>query len=144
MKNKDKLLKISKWIKADKKGNPTNNMREFYEIDTPKITTKNEMKNLEEYLSIVLNLTEGNRNPKKIKVVEYLLKNLTLTNPILLTTTRELAETCDVSHPTALDTLKFMESLGLIKRRSGAVVFVPERAEELIKASQQVKLYLPK
>lgn len=144
MKNKDFLLKISNWVELDKEGIPTNNIKEFYELNTTEIVEQNPIKALEEYIGIVLNLMEGKRNPKKMKVVKYILENVSESNLTLLITTRELAAACEVSHPTALDTLKFIESLGLINRRSGGLIFIPERAKELVEASHQVKIYLTK
>ena len=144
MKSKDILLKISKWVKLDKEGNPTDNVKEFFELDTQEIDAQDESKALEEYLGIVLNISEGKRNPKKIKVIRYILDNVDEHRSTLLVTGQELADICEVSKPTALDTLKFMESLGLINRRSGGLTFVPERAKELVEASHQVKIYLTK
>ena len=144
MKSKDILLETSRWVKLDKEGNPTNTVKEFYEIETQEIKAQDESKALEEYLGIVLNVSEGKRNPKKIKVIRYILDNVDEHRLTLLVTGQELADICEVSKPTALDTLKFMESLGLINRRSGGLTFVPERAKELAEASRQVKIYLTK
>lgn len=144
MKSKDILLETSKWVKLDKEGNPTDNVKEFFELETQEINEQDESKALEEYLGIILNLMEGKRNPKKLKVVKYILEKVSEKNLILLTSTRELARVCEVSHPTALDTLKFMESLGLINRQTGSLTLVPERAKELAEASHQVKIYLTK
>lgn len=144
MKSKDILLETSRWVKLDKEGNPTNTVKEFYEIETQEIKAQDESKALEEYLGIVLNVSEGKRNPKKIKVIRYILDNIDECGSTLLVTGQELADACEVSKNTALDTLKFMESLGLINRRYGGLVFVPERAKELAEASHQVKIYLTK
>lgn len=144
MKSKNILLETSKWIKLDKEGNLTDNVKEFFELDMQEIDAQDESKALEEYLGIVLNISEGKRNPKKIKVIRYILDNTDERGSTLLVTGQELADICEVSKNTALDTLKFMESLGLINRRYGGLNFVPERAKELAEASRQVKIYLTK
>ena len=73
------------------------------------------------YLSAIINLIEVLGN-KKMQVVKYLLNNMEKANNTLIITTRELADKSKVGHNTVLETLKILESAGIIKRRTGAIM----------------------
>jgi DNA-binding GntR family transcriptional regulator len=48
------------------------------------------------------------------------------TNNTLIATNRELADACNVSKQTVTDTLKLLESAGIIERRTGAIMVSPK------------------
>lgn len=77
------------------------------------------------YLGEIINMIETLGN-KKMQVVKYILQNMCKTNNTLIITTRELAEKCDVSLQTATDTLKLLETAGIIERRTGAIMVSPK------------------
>lgn len=77
------------------------------------------------YLGEIINMIETLGN-KKMQVVKYILQNMCKTNNTLIITTRELAERCDVSLQTATDTLKLLETAGIIERRTGAIMVSPK------------------
>lgn len=77
------------------------------------------------YLAEIINLIDTLGN-KKMQVVKYILKNMSKSENILLVTTRELAEKCNVSKPVVLDTLKLLEESNIIQRRTGAIMISPK------------------
>jgi len=144
MKDKN-LIKISRWVKLDKEGIPTTIVKEFFEMEVLGKKYKDNKSALIEYLDIFLMIKEGKRNPKKMKVVNYIISETYKNNSFtFIITVNELAEICEVAKQTSLHTLQFMESIGLINRRSGSLTLVPERAKELIEASKQIQIYLTK
>lgn len=76
------------------------------------------------YLSSILNLIDSIGN-KKMKVVKYILQHMD-SNNTLLATVREIADGCECSAQTVQDTLKLLESVGIIARRTGAVMLSPK------------------
>lgn len=56
-----------------------------------------------------------------MEVVKYILKNMEKSNNTLIITTGELAEKSGVSKPMLIETLKILEYVGIIKRRTGAI-----------------------
>jgi len=79
------------------------------------------------YMSALLNLFDKLGN-KKMQVVKYILEKMDKSTNTLIITTRELSEKTKVSKPVVLDTLKILESAGLIKRRTGAIMLHGELA----------------
>lgn len=61
----------------------------------------------------------------KLKVVNYLIENLSLSDNILLATVREIAEAIGSSPTTVTKTLKTLEEGHIISRRTGAIMFNP-------------------
>jgi DNA-binding transcriptional regulator YhcF (GntR family) len=59
-------------------------------------------------------------------VVKYILQNMSKTENTLIITTRELAEKCNVSTKTITETLKQLESAGIVERRTGAIMVNPK------------------
>lgn len=76
------------------------------------------------YLSSIVNLIDSIGN-KKMQVVKYILKNMD-SNNILLQTVREVADGCNCSTQTVQDTLKILESAGIIARKTGAIMLSPK------------------
>ena len=64
---------------------------------------------------------------KKYGVVKYILQHKSAENTLIITT-RELAKKCNVSHKTALETLKLLRDAGLIQTRTGAIMLNPKLA----------------
>lgn len=62
----------------------------------------------------------------KLKVVNYLLDNLRLSDNKLVATTREIAETTGVSTKTVTETLKTLRKGNIIKRRTGVLMLNPQ------------------
>ena len=62
----------------------------------------------------------------KLKVVNYLLENLSLSDNVLVSTVREIAEKLNISPTTVTNTLKTLEDGNVIKRRTGAIMLNPE------------------
>ncbi|EOA9298420.1 replication/maintenance protein RepL, partial [Staphylococcus aureus] len=63
---------------------------------------------------------------KKLKIVNYILDNVHLSNNIIVTTTREIAKATNTSTQTVTRTLKILEEGNIIKRRTGALMLNPE------------------
>lgn len=63
---------------------------------------------------------------KKLKVVNYILDNVHLSNNTLIATTREMALETNTSRQTVISTLKVLEEGNIIKRRTGAIMLNPE------------------
>lgn len=76
------------------------------------------------YLSSIINMIETIGN-KKMQVVKYVLQKMD-TNNILLQTVREISEGSGCSLQTVNETLKILESAGIIARRTGAVMLSPK------------------
>lgn len=62
----------------------------------------------------------------KLKVVNYLLENLRLSDNKLIATTREIAKEIKVSPTTVTETLKTLEKGNIIKRRTGVIMLNPQ------------------
>jgi len=62
----------------------------------------------------------------KLKVVNYLLENLRLSDNKLIATTREMAKEVNVSPTTVTETLKTLEEGNIIKRRTGVIMLNPQ------------------
>ncbi|WP_294402641.1 replication/maintenance protein RepL [uncultured Clostridium sp.] len=76
---------------------------------------------------------------KKMQVVKYIFKNMPTSTNTLVITTNELAEKSGVSKPVVIETLKLLESNGLITRRVGSLMINPKM---LHKGSNQKEKYL--
>lgn len=95
------------------------------------------------YLAEIINLIETLGN-KKMQVVKYILANMCKANNTLIITTRELANKCGVATKTVVETLKLLESAGIIERRTGAIMVNPKLANNWRagkEATMMVKYY---
>lgn len=63
---------------------------------------------------------------KKLKIVNYILDNVHLSNNLIVATTREIAKATNTSTQTVTRTLKILEEGNIIKRRTGALMLNPE------------------
>lgn len=75
------------------------------------------------YLSSIIQMIDAIGN-KKMLVVKYILENMDSNNKLNETTT-EIAEHCKVSRVTVSDTLKMLESSGVIARKTGLIMLSP-------------------
>lgn len=75
------------------------------------------------YLSSIVQMIDAIGN-KKMTVVKYILQNMDSNNKLNETTT-EIAEHCSVSRMTVSDTLKMLESAGIIARKTGLIMLSP-------------------
>ncbi|WP_283690495.1 replication/maintenance protein RepL [Clostridium perfringens] len=77
------------------------------------------------YLAEIINLIDNLGN-KKMKVVKYILNNMSKSDNILLITNRELASKASVGINTVTETLKVLEKANIIQRRTGAIMISPK------------------
>lgn len=110
------------WCKIDKK---TGEVLEEREVDTFEKPIGRKEPFMITYLTEIINLIDTLGN-KKMKVVKYILKNMSKSENILIITSRELAKKCDVSLQTITDTLKLLERADIIKRKTGAIMIHPK------------------
>jgi len=76
------------------------------------------------YLSTIVQLIDNIGN-KKMQVVKYVLQKMD-TNNILLETVREISKNSGASVQTVQETLRLLESAGIIARKTGAVMLSPK------------------
>lgn len=76
------------------------------------------------YLSTIISLIDNIGN-KKMQVVKYLLKNMNPQN-LLVETIREISQNSGCSKQTVSETLKLLESCGIIARKTGAIMLTPK------------------
>lgn len=79
------------------------------------------------YLAEIISLIDNLGN-QKMKVVKYLLANMDKSNNTLITTTTELAKNSKVSYSTVIETLKILDTAGIIQRRTGSIMINPRLA----------------
>lgn len=108
------------WAKLDNSGN----IIEVKEVDIFERPVDGRANFMITYLSEVINLIDTLGN-KKMQVVKYILKEMEKSNNILVITSRELAQKCNVSLQTVTDTLKLLEGANLIQRRVGSIMLKP-------------------
>lgn len=76
------------------------------------------------YLSSIINMIENLGN-KKMQVVKYILQNMDSNNK-LSETIREVSKGCGVSLQTVIETLKLLESCGIVARKTGTIMLSPK------------------
>lgn len=108
------------WAKLDNSGN----IIEVKEVDIFERPVDGRANFMITYLSEVINLIDTLGN-KKMQVVKYILKEMEKSNNILVITSRELSQKCNVSLQTVTDTLKLLEGANLIQRRVGSIMLKP-------------------
>ena len=77
------------------------------------------------YLAEIICLIDSLGN-QKMKVVKFILQNMSKSENLLLITTEELAKKSGVSKKTVIETLKILDSAGIIHRRTGAIMVSPK------------------
>lgn len=119
-KTKSKYTGKETWAKLDNAGN----IIEVKEVDIFERPVDGRANFMITYLSEVVNLIDTLGN-KKMQVVKYILKEMEKSNNILVITSRELSQKCNVSLQTVTDTLKLLEGANLIQRRVGSIMLKP-------------------
>lgn len=76
------------------------------------------------YLSTIIQMIESIGN-KKMQVVKYILQKMDSNNK-LVETVREISQRSGCSLQTVNDTLKILESCGIIARKTGCVMLSPK------------------
>lgn len=76
------------------------------------------------YLSELVRLIDTIGN-KKMKVVKFILKNMDSENKLVMTT-YEISDKCGVSRVVVSETLKLLEQVGFIARKTGCVMLSPK------------------
>ncbi|HDD6340572.1 TPA: replication/maintenance protein RepL [Staphylococcus aureus] len=76
---------------------------------------------------------------KKLKIVNYILDNVHLSNNTMIATTREIAKATGTSLQTVITTLKILEEGNIIKRKTGVLMLNPEL---LTRGDDQKQKYL--
>lgn len=91
------------------------------------------------YLAEIIKLIDSLGN-KKMKVVKYILKEMTKANNTLVITTPELARKSEVSYKTVIETLKILDNAGIIQRRTGAIMINPKLMNNKTKQGEAAML----
>ena len=115
-----RILEPERWAKLDKSGRPTDTIAEFDVLDKP--VTRNGF--MIAYLSAIVSMIDRFGN-QKMKVVKYLLKTMDSNNLVIKTIAKIEAET-GISHTTIQETLKILETAGIIKRQNGVIMVSPK------------------
>lgn len=114
-----KYIGQSRWAKLDENGSLTGEVKLVDEFDAGLDTRRNGF--MITYMGAVISLIEK-LGTKKMTVVKYILENMSKSENTLIITTKELAEKTQVSKPVVLETLKMLEEVNLISRRTGAIM----------------------
>ena len=77
------------------------------------------------YLAEVISLIDSLGN-QKMKVVKYILQEMSKSDNTLIITTRELAKKSGVGYNTVVETLRILDEAGIIQRRTGAIMISPK------------------
>ena len=77
------------------------------------------------YLAEVISLIDSLGN-QKMKVVKYILQEMSKSDNTLIITTRELAKKSGVGLNTVVETLRILDEAGIIQRRTGAIMISPK------------------
>lgn len=109
-------ITTSKWVNQE-----TGEVRLMDEFEKKVGRTENFMIT---YLPEMIALMDTLGN-KKMKVVKYILKNMSKADNTLVVTTVELAQKSGVSRQTVSDTLQILEEAKIISRRTGAIMISP-------------------
>ena len=77
------------------------------------------------YLAEVISLIDSLGN-QKMKVVKYILQEMSKSDNTLIITARELAKNSGVGYNTVIDTPRILDEAGIIQRRTGAIMISPK------------------
>lgn len=109
------------WLRVDENGNVVDNEVKRVDVVIKEVPRTGFAIT---YLSTIVNMIEAIGN-RKMKVVKYILQNMDSNNK-LSETVREISERSGVSLQTVNDTLKMLESVGIIARKTGTVMLSPK------------------
>ncbi len=76
------------------------------------------------YITELINLLDT-LGTKKMKIVKYILENMSKSENTLIMTIREIAEETKTSTKTVNETLKLLEENSIIQRKTGAIMINP-------------------
>lgn len=111
---------VEKWVKVDMNGQPVGEPKEVNVLVKEISRTGFAITYLSELVRLID--TIGN---KKMKVVKFILKNMDSENKLVMTT-YEIADKCGVSRMIVSETLKLLEQVGFIARKTGCVMLSPK------------------
>lgn len=77
------------------------------------------------YLGEIISMIDTLGN-KKMQVVKYILANMDRNTNTLISTNREIANKSGVSYRVVSETLKLLDTAGIIERRLGALMLSPK------------------
>lgn len=129
-----KFEETERWVRVDDNGEPIGEPQEVNVL--VKQITRNDF--MITYLADLVKLIDTIGN-KKMKVVKYILKNMDKSTNKLTETTQEIAEHCGVSRMVVHQTLKLLEEVGFVARKTGVVMLSPKIAH---KGNAQKEQYL--
>ena len=128
MKKQPEVLQLKEqefYIQVDREGNPISGEIKKVDVvvkEVPRVGFAIT------YLSTVINLIDNIGN-KKMQVVKYILQKMDSNNK-LSETVREIAAGSGCSLQTVHETLKLLESCGIIARKTGTVMLSPRLAHK--------------
>lgn len=109
------------WLRVDEQGNVVDNEVKRVDVVIKEIPRTGFAIT---YLATIINMIDAIGN-RKMKVVKYILQNMDSNNK-LSETVREIAQGSGVSVQTVNDTLKLLETIGVIARKTGTVMLSPK------------------
>lgn len=109
------------WLRVDEEGNVVDNEVKRVDVVIKEIPRTGFAIT---YLATIINMIDAIGN-RKMKVVKYILSNMDSNNK-LSETVREIAAGAGVSLQTANDTLKLLEEIGVVARKTGTVMLSPK------------------
>ena len=111
----------SRWIKVNKETGEIEEERDVDEFERPHGRTEHFMIT---YLAEIINLIDSLGN-QKMKVVKYILKEMSKSDNVLIVTVKELSEKSGVGYNTVIETLKILDDANIIQRKTGAIMINP-------------------
>jgi len=128
MKKQKEIIQLKEseyWLRCDENGNLIDNQVKAVDVvikEVPRVGFAIT------YLSTVINMIDSIGN-KKMQVVKYILQKMDSNNK-LSETVREISAGSGCSLQTVQETLKLLESCGIIARKTGTVMLSPKLAHK--------------
>lgn len=128
MKKQKEIIQLKEseyWLRCDENGNLIDNQVKAVDVvikEVPRVGFAIT------YLSTVINMIDTIGN-KKMQVVKYILQKMDSNNK-LSETVREISAGSGCSLQTVQETLKLLESCGIIARKTGTVMLSPKLAHK--------------
>lgn len=113
------------WLRCDEEGNLIDNEVKRVDVVIKEVPRTGFAIT---YLSSIIQMIDTIGN-KKMQVVKYILQNMDSNNK-LSETVREIASGCGCSLQTVNDTLRLLDSCGIIARKTGTVMLSPKLAHK--------------
>lgn len=124
MKVKEKIVQVKEqefWLQVDEQGNALTGEIKSVDVVIKEIPRAGFAIT---YIGEIIKMLDAVGN-KKMKVVKYILQNMDSNNK-LNETTDEISKNCQVSKPVVIETLKLLESIGVIARKTGLIMLSPK------------------